>query len=80
MKTKKEKQLKDQRNMNNLSKEIIVAFFVIVFSNVLLELGEEQKSFMVKPISFFGKALILSIIVGLITNWIQNRAKEKKEN
>ncbi len=64
--------------MNNLLKEIVRLFFVVVFSNVIVELGEEEKNFMVKPIRFFGTAVIISIIGGLITNWFTNRTKEKK--
>ena len=64
--------------MNNLLKEIIILFFIVVFSNVLVELGEEEKNFMVKPIRFFGTALIVSIAGGFIINWLKNRTKEKE--
>ena len=61
--------------MNNLLKEILTLFVVVVLSNVLVELGEEEKKFLVKPVRFFGGAIILSIIGGFFMNWMKNRKK-----
>ena len=65
--------------MSSLIKEIITLFIIIIFSNVIVELGEDEKIFMVKPFRFFGTALILSIIGGFIINRIHNSIKEKKD-
>lgn len=64
--------------MSSLIKEIITLFIIIIFSNVIVELGEEEKNFMVKPFRFFGTALMLSFIGGFIINRVKSRKKEKK--
>jgi hypothetical protein len=61
--------------MSSLIKEIIINFVIIVFANVIVELGDEEKNFLVNPVGFFGAALIVSIIGGYITNLIKNRSK-----
>ncbi len=66
--------------MSNLIKEIISIFVIIVIVNVIIEFGVEEKSFFAKQIRFFGVAIIMSIIGGLILNWWKSSPKEKRKD
>ncbi|MFT4535641.1 MAG: glycerol uptake facilitator-like aquaporin [Saprospiraceae bacterium] len=61
--------------MNNLLKEIMVLFIIIVFSNVLVSFAG-CKDVLANPIRFFGAAIVISIIGGFVTKWIKFRALE----
>jgi hypothetical protein len=50
-----------------------------VIVQVILEFGVEGKSFFAKQIRFFGVAIIMSIIGGLILHWWKSSPKEKKK-
>lgn len=65
--------MKQKYSMKNYFKEVIVLFLIVVFSNVLVEIGEEEKNYMVRPLRFFGAAIVLSLIGGYVINWINNR-------
>ncbi|GEM_PF-1188691 len=65
--------------MNNLIKEIISTFVIIVFVSFIMELGNEEKKFIVEPIKFFGTALIMSILGGFIIHQVKMGSKEKRE-
>ncbi len=65
--------------MSNLIKEIISIFVILVIVQVILEFGVEEKSFFAKQIRFFGVAIIMSIVGGLILHWWKSSPKEKKK-
>lgn len=66
--------------MRNLIKEIISIFVIIVIVHLILELGEEQKSFFDKQVRFFGVAIIMSIIGGFLVSWWKSNSTEKKKD
>ena len=63
-------------NMSSLLKEIIAMFFIIIFSNTLVDLGsgEKELKIMINPIKTIGITLIISILGGYILNWVNINA------
>jgi hypothetical protein len=53
--------------MKKIIKEILILFIIIVLTNMLIEIGDEQKSYLTKPLRFFGSAVVISIIAGYVT-------------
>jgi Cu/Ag efflux pump CusA len=64
--------------MNRLLKEIVFMFLLIVFSNMITEIGEEQKVYLTKPLKFFGGAFVLSIIGGYLSYRINTLFKSNR--
>ena len=62
--------------MSSLLKEIIAMFFIIIFSNTLVDLGsgEKELKIMINPIKTIGITLIISILGGYILNWVNINA------
>ena len=65
--------------MNSLLKESLIFFVAIVLSNILVDIGHEEKGFLVRPFRFFGSALILSFLGGLLMHKMSTHGKEEKE-
>jgi len=66
--------------MKALLKEILFIFCIVVFANIIVDLGEEEQRFLVKPVKFFGLAVLLSTVGGLLMYWIKNRKSETKND
>ena len=64
--------------MNKLVREILILFVIIVFANMMSEIGEEQKIYLTKPLKFFGGAFISSIIGGFIMYKINTLFKNNR--
>lgn len=64
--------------MNKIVKEIILLFIVVVFANMVVEFGEEEKSYLTNPVKFFGVALGVSIIGGFINHWVKSKQNTPK--
>lgn len=64
--------------MNRLLKEIVFIFLLIVFSNMITEIGEEQKVNLTKPLKFFGGTFVLSIIAGYLSYKINTLFKNNR--
>lgn len=61
--------------MNSVIREIIVMFLIIVATNILLEIGEAEKSYLTRPIRFWGGSVIISIVGGYFINKVNKYAK-----
>jgi len=55
-------------------------FIVVVISNLIVDIGEEEKTYLTKPIRFFSGAILVSVIGGYGMNWINNYSKRKQSN
>lgn len=66
--------------MKEIFKEFLFVFTIVVFVNIILDLGEEEFRFFAKPVKFFGLAILLSVIGGSIVHWIKNRESRKKND
>ena len=68
--------------MKDLIKEIMLVFFIIIFSNALVDfgLGEKELQIMNNPIKTIGITLIVSIVIGCMINWIKNNSRITKKN
>ena len=63
--------------MNGLMKNILWMFVLIVFSNVILQIGEGEQYYLKRPFRFMGISLILSLIGGYIWFQIEKRTNQK---
>lgn len=66
--------------MKKIGKEILWLFGITVFSNVIVEVGEEEKNYMTNPIRFFGVSIVMSIIGGYLWVKIRERLSENDSN
>lgn len=64
--------------MNRTIKDIIFLFVIIIFSNSIGELmTDSDLSLLKNPFKFLGIAVLLSIIGGIILNWVKKYSKNK---
>jgi hypothetical protein len=46
--------------------EILQIFIIVVVSNMLVDIADNQKKFLPDPVKFFGLALAMSIVGGIV--------------
>lgn len=63
--------------MKGLLKNIVWLFLIIIFSNSILDLGEEQPSYFAEPVRSIGITLVLSIVGGYCWWWVEKRTNSK---
>ena len=65
--------------MNNVRKEILRLFLLVVSVNLVVEWGVEGSHFAIRPIRFFGGAVIVSIIGGYLIHWVKTVGAENSK-
>jgi len=65
--------------MKKLIRKNIIIFVLIGALNLLLQIGKEEKSYILRPVRFFGNALVISIFAGYAVNWVYDISIRKKD-
>lgn len=62
--------------MRSLIIQIVSVFLIIVFSNLIVDWADQDGQFLEEPLKFFGVAIVMSIVGGVLLDRINKRTKQ----